>query len=73
MVLHVAWWHPYWPWPALGRRDSSSVDSGHPDTRFVYFEEIGDQRIEIDVRVGKVKERELLPIPEVVSSSAFTW
>lgn len=39
------------------------IDGRHPDSRLVDLEKVCDQGVEIDVRVGKVVERKLLPVP----------
>ena len=39
------------------------IDGRHPDAGLVDLEELGDERVEVDVRVGKVVEGQLLPVP----------
>lgn len=49
-----------------GRRGCNKrrrVDGRHPDASFVDFEKIGHERVEVDVRIRKVVEGQLLPIP----------
>ena len=43
--------------------ERSRVDGRHPDARLVNLEEIGDQGVEVDVRIGKVVKRQFLPVP----------
>ena len=50
-------------WAGEGGR----VDSGHPDTSLIDFEEICDERIEVDVGVCEVIECEFLPVPAQLS------
>jgi hypothetical protein len=40
------------------------VDGRHPDPCLVDFEEICHERVEVDVGISKVVERELFPVPE---------
>lgn len=57
-----------WRLKSSGRsRKGSRVDSGHPDAGFVYFEEVSDEGVEIDVGIREVVKGQLLPIPEVLS------
>jgi len=43
--------------------EGSRVNGGHPDSRLVDFEEICNERVEVDVSIGEVVESELLPVP----------
>ena len=50
-----------------GGSEGGGVDGGHPDAGLVDFEEVGDERVEVDVGVGEVVEGELLPVPLVIT------
>lgn len=43
--------------------EGGRVDSRHPNSRLVDFEEVGDEGVEVDVAVGEVVEGELLAVP----------
>lgn len=47
------------------------IDGRHPNSRLVDLEKIRDERVEVDVRVGKVVEGKLLPIPLECQSFFF--
>ena len=47
--------------------DGGGVDSRHPDADLVLLEEIGDELVEIDIRLGVVEVGELVVITEDVS------
>lgn len=44
-------------------RERGWVNSRHPDSSLVDLEEISDEGVEVDVRVGEIVEGELLPVP----------
>lgn len=49
----------------LGVCKCCRVHGRHPYPRLVNFEQIGDEGVEIDIRIGKIVESELLPVPTV--------
>ncbi len=44
-------------------RERGRVDGRHPDARLVDLEQVRDERVEVDVRVGEVVEGQFLPVP----------
>lgn len=52
--------------PSGGMGEGSWVHGRHPDTSLVNLEKVGDQRIEVNIRVGKVVKGELFPIPVIL-------
>ena len=45
------------------------VDRGHPDPSLVDLEEVGDQGVEINIRIGEIVERQFLPVPKQLAVS----
>ena len=43
--------------------ERGGVDGGHPNSGLVDLEQVGNQRVEIDVGISKIVKRELLPVP----------
>lgn len=54
------------------RRDNRrGVDSRHPNADFVLLEEIGDQFVEVDIRLGIVVVCQLVVITTIVSQESI--
>lgn len=49
--------------PREGRKKRRRIYCRHPNSRFVDLEEVSNQRIEIDVGISKIIERQFFPIP----------
>jgi hypothetical protein len=45
--------------------ERSGIDSRHPNPRLVYLEQVCYKRVEIDIGVRKIVERQLFPIPKL--------
>lgn len=50
----------------MGRRERCRIDSRHPNSGLVDLEQIGYQRVEVDIGVRKVIKGQFLPIPTTV-------
>ena len=56
-----------------GRVDNGGrVDSRHPDAHLVLLEQVGDELVEVDIRLGVVEVGELVVITEDVSMMRAT-
>lgn len=54
------WWHVE---RTSGCDKRCRIDRRHPDSGLVDLKEVRHQRIEIDIRIGKIVEGEFLPVP----------
>lgn len=52
--------------------DGGRVDSRHPDAHLVLLEQVGDELVEVDIRLGVVEVGQLVVITEDVSMMRAT-